>query len=458
MTDKDSSYYFNVDYLTDYFDNHIRKKKGGGRDHLTPERFWSRYHTEINDIATKCKLGTYQFSFYNEKLMLKGRDKYPRVLSVPSIRDRLVLGVLNDYLSEIFADCVNHEVPNASINRVKSFLESKRDRVYFLRTDFQNFYGSINIKILMDILGTRISDSQMLNLIYSAITKPTISNSERKTNFTEEKKQGIPQGLAISNILAAIYMQSFDNEFGETVSDFYFRYVDDILFLNLDPLDHLLSTIENEIESRSLSLTLEPEKCKSGIVGTDSLDFLGYSIGEKVFIQKKNVTNFLSRVASLATRCNDEYNHPYKRPRFISDDSDFITYYIEDFNILMSGFKCDRHLYGWLPYFQSLTDVASLYGMDRVIKYRILKDVPREIRDKVNSLVQTYYAIHRQSGGELVQDYDSLKTPIEKMHFLARRGRLDKKESYSNEQIERLFDNYMDYIKKKSLQNIGEQS
>jgi len=109
----DPSNYFNENYLIEYFNNHIRRKKGGGRDNLTPEKFWKRYKDEINGIATKCLQGNYKFSPYNEKLVLKGRRKYPRVLSIPSIRDRIVLGVLNDYLSEVFADCVNHEVPNS---------------------------------------------------------------------------------------------------------------------------------------------------------------------------------------------------------------------------------------------------------------------------------------------------------------------------------------------------------
>ena len=125
---------------------------------------------------------------------------------------------------------------------------------------------------------------------------------------------------------------------------------------------------------------------------------------------------------------------------------------------MISGFKLSKHLYGWLPYFQSITDVSALYGMDRVIKNRIMRDIPREISDKVNSLVDTYHAIHERFGGNLVQDYDAIETISEKKYFLARRGRLDKNKTYSDEQITILFDNYMDFIKKKSEQNIGVQS
>ena len=87
-----------------------------------------------------------------------------------------------------------------------------------------------------------------------------------------------------------------------------------------------------------------------------------------------------------------------------------------------------------------------------------MRNLPHEISDKVNSLVDTYYAIHERFGGNLVQDFDALETISEKKNFLVRRGRLDKHKTYSDEQITIIFDNYMDFIKKKSEQNIGVQS
>ena len=125
---------------------------------------------------------------------------------------------------------------------------------------------------------------------------------------------------------------------------------------------------------------------------------------------------------------------------------------------MLSGFKVDRHLYGWLPYYQSITDVASLYGLDRVVRYRILRGIPKEISSEIHSLVDTYYSIRRNSGNGFVKDLDALITIDEKKHFLAHMGRLDKNKLYSDNQILKIFDNYIDFIKKRSMQNIGVQS
>lgn len=447
--------FFNESYLKDYFDRNIRRKKGGGRDHLSPDKFIEKYGKDLGSIAEKCLNGTYRFSYYNEKLVLKSRKKLPRMLSIPSMRDRLVLGVLNEYLSLVYSDCVNHEVPNSLMSKVINKMNETKGEVTFLRTDFHDFYGTIYIKMLMNMLSSRISDENIKMLIYRAVTTPTVSGN-KPHNTIRKPKIGIPQGLAISNILASIYMHSFDIEFGQQNAGLYIRYVDDILFLN-PKTPTLKARMLKDISKRNLRLRLSPEKCKSGIVGKDKFDFIGYVVIDKnhVFIRERNVTSFLTRVASMTTHCIEGLDKPYLRPQFIKKDEDFIGYYIEEFNQLISGFKYGRHLYGWLPYFQAITDVSSLYGMDRVIRNRIFKNLPTEVSSHVNSLVDTYYAIHRQAGGSLVKDYDALVTISEKKSLLARRGRIDTNRSYTDEQIEQYFDSYMDFIKNRSEQNIG---
>lgn len=453
-----SSEFFNENYLRDYFYRNILKKNGGGRDNLTPDKFLEKYGKDLGKIAEQCLSGTYKFSYYNEKLILKGSKKYPRVISIPSIRDRLVLGVLNDYLSSVFGDCINHEVPNSLMSKIITTMNETEGDVTFLRTDFHDFYGTIYIKTLMNILSSRISDENIKALIYTAITTPTISGHKPHRTI-KKNKLGLPQGLSISNILASIYMLSFDKEFGTDSADLYIRYVDDILFLN--PKSAGLKTkMLKEISRRNLRLRLTTEKCKSGVIGKDTLDFIGYVITDKnhVFIRERNVTNFLSRISAMATRCKEGLKKEYKRPQFIKEEKDYIDYYVEDFNQLISGFKYGRHLYGWLPYFQAITDVSSLYGMDRVIKNRILKDLPSELSSRINSLVNSYYAIRRHGGGSLVKDYDLLENISEKKKLLMRMGRIDADKSYTEEQINLHFNSYMDFIKNRSEHNIGETS
>lgn len=449
--------FFNEVYLRNYFMSNLLQKKGGGRDHLSPEKYLEIYGDDFEMIAVKCLEGTYRFSYFNEKLVLKGSNKLPRVLSVPTIRDRLVLGVLNDYLSSVFSDCVCHEIPNSHIYKVEDYVNSHSGRqIEYLRTDFHDFYGTLSISLLLKTLRSRIRDKSIIKLVSDAVTTPTFSSTVPKGQI-RKKRQGIPQGLSISNILASIYMMPFDQEFGKNSSGLYIRYVDDILFLDVDSAELSVKLLD-EIKRRKLRLRLSKEKCKSGIIGKDSLDFIGYIIKDKIFIRQKNVTRFLDRVAAMSSKCKDGWIHPYQRPLFIQNDDSFIGYYVEEFNRLISGFKYGNRLYGWLPYFQAINDVSSLYGMDYVIKHNLLYGLPPKLISKVKSLVDTYFDIRRHGGRNMVADYDSLKSVDERKSFLADKGRLDINKSYSDEQINNYFESYMDMIRRVSEQNIGETS
>jgi hypothetical protein len=229
------------------------------------------------------------------------------------------------------------------------------------------------------------------------------------------------------------------------------------LFLDLKR-EHLQDEMMSEIKRRNLKLTLSVDKCKSGIVGKDSLDFLGYTIKDKIFVKQKNVNKFLNRIAALSSQCKSGLANPHKRPLFIQDDVSYKGYYIEEFNLLLSGFKFGNHPYGWLLYFKAITDVSSLYGMDHVIRNNLLKGLPNDMTSQINSLVDTYYDIHRNGGVNLVTNFDKLTTIDQKRSYLYRKGRIDRNKKYTDEQILNHFESYMDLIKHVSEHSIGETS
>ena len=140
----------------------------------------------------------------------------------------------------------------------------------------------------MNMIGEKVKDKGILSLIYNAVTTPTISGSAPKGK-KRLRWQGIPQGLAISNILSSIYMQTFDKEFGKANAGLYIRYVDDLLFLDTKS-DNRLDLMLSEIKQRNLKLRFSKDKCKSGIIGKDVIDFIGYVISDKIFIRKKKRT------------------------------------------------------------------------------------------------------------------------------------------------------------------------
>lgn len=60
-------------------------------DNITPKVFEAHLTDNIQIISKKVLAGAYSFTRYREILISKGRGKEPRVISIPTIRDKLAL-------------------------------------------------------------------------------------------------------------------------------------------------------------------------------------------------------------------------------------------------------------------------------------------------------------------------------------------------------------------------------
>lgn len=114
------------------------------------------------------------------------------------------------------------------------FAEHSSEKIYFFKTDIKGFFDNIHLASLYAKLETRI-EAPMSQLIKAAIETVTVASDSPKTaNRRQERENGIPQGLAISNILAYISMLEFDESIKAMcdTNTVYKRYVDDILILS----------------------------------------------------------------------------------------------------------------------------------------------------------------------------------------------------------------------------------
>ena len=69
---EDINEYFNPVHFTKFYNEKLKRKKGGGLDGLTPATFWNHYEKKLDDIASRCLSGTYKFSPYKEQLIRGG--------------------------------------------------------------------------------------------------------------------------------------------------------------------------------------------------------------------------------------------------------------------------------------------------------------------------------------------------------------------------------------------------
>ena len=136
---------FKLKSIKEVFDGKISTQTGSGIDRVSPKKFAEDKHKNCTIIYRKCKKGTYRFSPYVELLQSKGRDKAPRVISYPTVRDRIVLHVLKELLHHLFPDCVNRKLPNNFVKEVCEFaIREKEDNLHFFQTDISKFYDNID--------------------------------------------------------------------------------------------------------------------------------------------------------------------------------------------------------------------------------------------------------------------------------------------------------------------------
>ncbi len=217
--------HFSEENLKRIFVEHIVYSGATGIDNLDQYAFRRQLDEQIPILSRKMLAGSYQFTKYKLKLVSKGRDKAPREISIPTVRDRIAMRAMCDFLTEVYNDVVEFELPQKVIKKVKIDITSKA-YTGVVKLDVTNFYPSIKHNELRSRLGKKIRSNDIKNMLFSAITSPTVSVSK---NTDDPSERGVPQGLAISNILSAIYLVNMDKRFEAYPDIKYYRYVDDVV-------------------------------------------------------------------------------------------------------------------------------------------------------------------------------------------------------------------------------------
>jgi retron-type reverse transcriptase len=183
------------------------------------------------------------------------------------------------------------------MNRCRTFSwkESRNNTrtVWVLKCDIRKFFASVDQGILLQILGTYISDPNILWLIQRIVE--SFSSTERG--------KGLPLGNLTSQLLVNIYMNEFDQFVKHVLKvKYYLRYADDFVILLHDRTSvlHLLRYIVRYLRTELL-LQLHPDKVFIKTLAS-GVDFLGWvHFGDHRVLRTVTKKRMLKRV--------NEYNN-----------------------------------------------------------------------------------------------------------------------------------------------------
>ncbi len=144
----------------------------------------------------------------------------------------------------------------------------------------------------------------------SAISSPTVSASG---SSEDQDKKGVPQGIAVSNILAAIYLSNIDKELTAADNIKYYRYVDDVLiFCSLADTEKISEQVIYKFNEIGLEIHDPAHSSEKSSIGPldDGVEYLGYKFSEEnITARSGSIERLKGSLVSIFT----SYKHSKKK-------------------------------------------------------------------------------------------------------------------------------------------------
>lgn len=443
--------FFSYEALVNTFELEIKQSPSIGKDHVSCEQFDRSRDSEIEIILNKVKEGTYHFTPYREMLISKGAGKKPRVVSIPTVRDKLVIKSLAKILDNAFCIECNAPTPQKLILRIVHEIESKRYDAY-IKIDINSFYKSINQDILIKKLRSRIRKHEVLELIKKAISTGTAPMDSKAAS---DNRNGLPEGLAISNKLANIYLAQLDrtinNKFPDAV---YSRYVDDILVLcRADGVQKIKKHIK--LQLTKLGLNISEGKASQGSLITGSFSYLGYEFtSDRVSVREsskrrieRSIEGIIRKIA-LAERLSENERQRQKKKLLLE-----LKTRITGCKVVADGIAYRR--FGWLFYYSKINDVAYLAQLDWLVS-KLAKRYAVTLPGDLPTFKKAYYQMRYygdRSNYFVTYNYsDSVEKKKRQLYKYFEKSEIDR---LSDEEVNSLFIKYVRTLTSKLEQDVG---
>lgn len=384
----DAADFFHPTHLEIFFRSKIAKSQATGLDGVRIGAFHQNLAHEVQHISKKVLAGDYKFTSYKERLILRGADRCPRQISIPTVRDRLTLRAVCELLHG-HVPCANASSPHALVKAVVQEIRRDAGPRSFVRIDVRDFFPTVQHDLLLKAV-----EKHGLPPFISDIVAKAVSNSTGPVGTPN--RQGIPQGLSISTELSAIFMEEFDLS-EKAKEGVYFRYVDDILII-----------CPSQLASRRMKdavIALEQLGLKAHPLGSvgkteiksikDGIEFLGYDISiGKVSVRRSSYNRMFRNLLKIIT------DFRYRK------DGDKAIFRL---NLKITGCLVDGKRRGWLMFFSQTENLSQLKYLDRFVMNQLRRVGLSQAKfGQVKSFVKSYHQIrHKLFTTDYIPNFDT---------------------------------------------------
>jgi group II intron reverse transcriptase/maturase len=201
-------------------------------------------------------------------------DKRP--LGIPIVKDRIAQAAAKLVLEPIFeANFLNFSYGFRPGRSAHDAIDTIRRAITFERqyividADITKYFDSIRKALLMDLVGRRVNDPRVIQLLWKWLDAGVLDNGE----YFKADECGTPQGSVISPLLANCYLHAFDKMFQMSgICGTLVRYADDFVILLRSSGQTVLDWVGRKLDR--LGLRLHPDKTRI-VHAKEGFDFLG---------------------------------------------------------------------------------------------------------------------------------------------------------------------------------------
>jgi RNA-directed DNA polymerase len=277
----------------------------------------------LKQIRDELVQHTYQPMRVRKKEIPKDGGTKIRVLSIPSIRDRVVQGALKLVLEPIFeADFQSgsygyrpKRAAQEAVLRVDKAIMEGKTRVIDL--DLRAYFDNVQHYQLLTKVARRIQDAMVMKLL-NQILKST-------------GKKGVPQGGVISPLLSNLYLNEADRMLEKAIATTrrgrfthvqYARFADDmVILIDSHPRhDWLMKAVDKRLREELAKLRVEINEEKSRTVDLTtggSFAFLGFEYRLVLGRNKKRRPQFAPKMkkrTALFAKLREVFRHHVSQP------------------------------------------------------------------------------------------------------------------------------------------------
>jgi RNA-directed DNA polymerase len=235
----------------------------------------------LQQIRDELTHNTYRPMRVRKKEIPKDGGKV-RILSIPSIRDRVVQGALKLILEPIFeadfqAGSYGYRpkrTAHEAINRVAQAIVEEKTKIIDL--DLRAYFDNVQHSLLLEKVAKRVQDDSVMRLL-KMILKAT-------------GKKGVPQGGVISPLISNVYLNEIDQMLEKAIETTryqqytavqYARFADDLVVLVDSHARHswIVPALKKRLREEFAKLRVEINEEKSRMVDLkkkESFGFLGF--------------------------------------------------------------------------------------------------------------------------------------------------------------------------------------